>query len=63
MQVQTLAQHSGLRISASAAWFATVAWIQSLAQEFPYPIGAAINFLKNDKTVEKMRLGTLGAQL
>ena len=38
----------GIGIATAVAWVAAVAWIQPLAQEFPYPMGVAIkNSLKN----------------
>ena len=40
-QVQSLAQHSGLRIAAAVMQVTAVAQIQFLAQEFPYAVGMA----------------------
>lgn len=52
-QVPTPVQASGLRIQCvaiAAAWTAAVAWIQSLAWEFPYAEGAAIKIKTKTKT-------------
>ena len=40
-------------ITAAVGYFAAAAQIQSLAQELPYAVGAAIKFQKTKKTKKK----------